>query len=318
MSTISGSKTSGFKTFPEFSKLKFADRKHYESLISNYPPISDISFPMLMVWWNWLDSCAISTLNGNLVISYWFPGEERYSGLSILGTNKIDESICAIFDYLREQGKPVRLVHVPEFVLSHIQYPELFTPKGERAFDELLLSVSKFYPLSQAPLFRRRRVRRFLADIDESRIVVKTLDLSMDINQQQLLTAAATWEKKGGVRLNHIAKNESEAMRTSITHADIAGIDNLCLFIDGELHGFSLHQLPHDRRYVTGLHVRTSPELPHTFDYMMYAFARWLADQGVAYINLKYDLGILSVRMFKLTLGPVGYFKKYSIYPAEK
>jgi hypothetical protein len=309
-------KQHSFKTFPEFSKLTLADKRHYEELVKEYPPVADISFVMLMIWWNWLDSCAVSMLNGNLVISYWLPGEERYSGLSILGTKQIDESICTIFDHLKEKGEPVQLAHVPEFVLSHVQYPELFSPTEERAFDEYIFSVSKFYPLDRVSSFRRRRVKKFLAEIDESRIVVKSLDLTQEENQQLLLKCAVAWQhKKGGKRLNNIARNEGEAIRIAITHADIMDVENTCLFIDGKLSGFTIHQFPSDKRYATGLHVRINPEIPRTFDYLLFAFARQLTDQGVSYLNLKYDLGILSLRMMKLALGPTNYFRKYTLRP---
>src|SRR5687768_17214608 len=85
-----------FKVFPEFSKLTLADRKKYEMLVRGYPPLSDVSFASLMNWWNALDSCAVSTLNGNLIFSYWLAGIEDMSGISIMGTEQIDESICFI------------------------------------------------------------------------------------------------------------------------------------------------------------------------------------------------------------------------------
>lgn len=304
-----------FKAFPEFSKLTFKDRRKYETLTSKYPPIADMSFPMLMTWWNWFDSCAVATLNDNLVVSYWLPGAEEYSGFCILGTNQIDSSICTIFDYLKEKGEPVRLVHEPEFVLASIQYPDLFSPKEERAFDEYIFPVSKFYPLEQTSSFRRRRIRKFLSEINEDRIVVKSLDLSDEDNKRLLLEHAAIWQKKDTIKFNNIAKNENEAMKANITNANAIGVENLCLFIDGELQGFSLHQLPDDDKYVTALNLRLNSEVSRVFDYMLYIFAEWLAEHDVIYINLKYDLGILHMRMFKIALGPCNYFRKYTIKP---
>src|SRR5689334_17126748 len=121
-----------FKTFPEFSKLTLADKAEYEALIKDYSPVYDVSFPALMSWWNTLGEMSISVLNNNLVVPYWLPGDERRSGLSLIGTNDIDESLCVLFDYLRDKGDPVRLVNVPEFVVTNVRYPGLFTFKEDR------------------------------------------------------------------------------------------------------------------------------------------------------------------------------------------
>lgn len=75
-----------FKTFPEFTKLTLSDKEEYERLTRGYPPISDIAFSSLMIWWDSLGGLAVAKLNGNLVISYWLPGDEEYSGLSLIGT----------------------------------------------------------------------------------------------------------------------------------------------------------------------------------------------------------------------------------------
>lgn len=72
-----------FKTFPEFSKLTLNDKDEYEALIKDYPPVYDMMFIGRMTWWDQLDSAAVSMLNGNLVVSYWLPGDEKHSGLSI-------------------------------------------------------------------------------------------------------------------------------------------------------------------------------------------------------------------------------------------
>lgn len=109
-----------FKTFPEFSRLTFEDRDKYQSLIADYPPYVEFSFPNLMTWWSLLGNCRIAQLNGNLVTAYWFPGYEEYSGLSVLGTTDIDETVAILLDHLKQKGEPPRLVHVPEFVASNL------------------------------------------------------------------------------------------------------------------------------------------------------------------------------------------------------
>jgi len=303
-----------FKTFPEFSKLTLADKSAYEALIKDYPPIADITFASLMTWWNQLDGGpSVSMLNGNLVIAYWLPGDEKHAGFSLIGTEHIDESICTIFDYLREKGDQVRLVNVPELVVGNIHFPDLFTPIEERNYHEYIVPVSKYYPLKNILGHRRRKIERQLRHIGEENIVIKSLDLRSTDNKQLLLQTGYTWWQKN---INNFGKVEKEAMTKAIVHADKLGFENACLFINDELRGFCLYQLPRDKRYAIIAHVKATHRALLDFDLITYEFAKWFADRGITYVNLNSDEGLLPLRMFMLTLGPSNFFRKYKIEPA--
>ncbi|HVU59517.1 MAG TPA: phosphatidylglycerol lysyltransferase domain-containing protein [Candidatus Saccharimonadales bacterium] len=302
--------TGEFKTFPEFSKLTFNDRKRYEALIAEYPPISNISFAGLKLWWDQLSGCAVARLNGNLVISYWFPGDEKRSGLSLIGTNKIDESMQTIFDYLREKGDPARLVHVPEFVLEKISQPDLYSCRGERGCDEYIYEVAKFYPMNHTTAYRRRRIRKFLAAVNEDRIIIRSLDLSKAENQQLLLDCQ--WPRRG---INSIVGAFDECWEDTIRYADLLGLENVCIYVDGELAAYILYVQPADRRYIVLRHVKVDYRIPRILDYVIYRFAGWLHERGIAYVNMDSDLGLPFLRMFMLALGPSNYFRMYTIMP---
>lgn len=310
----SDGKAATFKTFPEFSKVSWVDRKKYDKHISGLPPIGDIQFAEIMTWWNQLESMSIAVLNDNLVISYWMPGDEAHAGLSLIGTNKVDESICAIFDYLREQGEPARVVNIPQFVINHIQYPELFSCHEDRNQYEYILSVSKYFPLKNLVGHRRRRVERQIRHIGEENIVVRSLDLLTERDQQLLLRAADKWWHKN---INNFGKVEREAMEDAILHSDELAIENVCLFINGELSGFCLYQLPQDRRFAIVCNVKAVHRALLRFDLMAYKFAEWFANLGVTQVNINSDAGILPLRMFMLTLGPTDFFRKYRIEPVS-
>jgi len=304
-----------FKTFPEFSKLTYADREKYEALIKDLPPLASLPFSNLMTWWNSLDSAAVATLNGNLIISYWLPGSDKVSGISFIGTNKVDESICEILDHLKRKGERPRLVHVPEFIISHMQHPELFEFKSERNDDEYVYEVSKFYPITKNVSFRRHRIKKFMSHTKDREVVVKSLDISEYENKQLLLQCAAEVPRKGTV--NEIARHSDEALVSAIENAEYIGVDNVCLFVNHELHAFMLFSRPADKRYIIFSHVMVRYDIPYTYDYMVYGFAKWLTESGVQYANLDSDLGMPLLRMLKLALGPTEYFRKYTIEPAN-
>jgi len=304
-----------FKTFPEFSKLTHKDKDEYEAAIRDFPPVGDVAFAGLMTWWNPLNHMSISVLNDNFVLPYWIPGDDKHSGLSIVGTNKIDESICTIFDYQKERGEKPRLVNVPEFVIGSIQYPEMFHFKNDRARDEYVLGVSKFYPLNNMVGHRRRKVERMLHRIGEENIVVKSLDLDSAEDRQLLLDAAERWQ---GRNINNYGKMEMEAIKTSIINARVLGSENAALFVNGELYGFCLYATTMDRRYVVIHCVKATNQRALGFELLAYAFAKWFANKGVMFGNVNADYGILRLRMFMLTLGPDSFFRKYTIEPSVR
>src|SRR4051812_49401744 len=104
--------------FPHFAPLSLDDKEAYERLIAEYPPFSDISFATLHIWWNLEDKLGVSILNDNLIINYHLTDDTKNSGYSIIGKSQLEASIETLFRQLERNGEPVRLVHVPEFVVK--------------------------------------------------------------------------------------------------------------------------------------------------------------------------------------------------------
>lgn len=304
-----------FKTFPAFSKLTLQDRGEYEAFVKDFPPVSDISFGSLMMWWDMLGGLAVSRLNGNLVISYWIPGHEEHSGLAVIGVYDIDESICTIFDYLRGRGEEPRLVNVPEFVVNSMQYPELFAFKSDRGDDEYLITVSRFASIDNMPQYMRPRVRRFEREIGRSNIAVKELSLNSIKNRQLLLDCAAEWPKKG---LNNINKLEQGVFPYSISGGAAYDVQVIGLFVDDILEAYCLYFLNNDKEYAVIGHARVNYDVPRIFDYMVHAFCEYFQQQGIKYINIDADNGSLKMRALKIALKPENFFRKYTIEPISK
>jgi|ADGO01.1.fsa_nt_gi Uncharacterized conserved protein len=302
-----------FRTFPTFTKLTLADREEYESYIKDFPPISDIAFPSLMIWWNSLGGLKVSRLNGNLVISYWLPGDEELSGLSLVGTRNIDESICTIFDYLSENNELPRLVNIPDFVVQNIRYPELFRFRVAGSADEYLLSLHKFASIDAMPQLMRMRARRFLKDFDGLGVEIKPLNLHSARIRQLLLDSTAAWPLKG---INNINKLEREALPGAVAYAPMLGLQGVGLYIAEVLQGFCLYFPTNDKDHAIISHARVNYELPRIFDYVVHTFARHLTSEGFKYLNIHGDNGSQKMRVLKLALKPAGFFRKYTIEPA--
>jgi len=302
-----------FKTFPEFTKLTSKDREEYEAYVKHFPPVSDIAFPSLMLWWDGVGETAVSVLNDNLVISYWIPGDEAHSGLSLIGSNKVDESICVIFDYLRDRGERPRLVNVPDFVIDNLRYPELFQFKTDGGDDEYIISLQRFARIEQLPQHMRISIRKFVRAFGEDALQVKNLNLRLEHNRQLLQDTSEQWPLKG---VNNMTKRGREVFPLSVQKGPHLGMRCAGLFVHGELEAYCLYFHTNDKRYVTLAHARVNYEIPRIFGYMVHALANHLVGSGARFANIYSDNGSLKMRAIKIALRPDHFFRKYSIEPA--
>jgi hypothetical protein len=184
---------------------------------------------------------------------------------------------------------------------------------AERDHDECIVPVAKLFPLDGALSRQRLRIQRFLAHIDESRVSVEPIDLRIPENKKILLEAGERWRRLGTFSSN--IKFEEEALSNAIQFADEIGLENICLYIDGILQGFCMYQLLRNKKYIILNSLETSDEYDGLYELMLYVSARQFSEQGIQYMNLEQDLGMLDCRAQRLILEPVNFFRKYRIEP---
>ncbi len=265
-----------------------------------------------MTWWNPLNSMRVSQLNDNIIISYWMPGDEEHSGLSIFGENKLDESICAIFDHLKNKNEMPRLINVPEPVLRNIHYYDMFKFEEDRGANEYVMSLSQFYPLRNMAPHWKRKVEKSLKQYGVEKIVTQSLDLGI-AKDKSILLKALKWRSKNPI--NDYGTVEEDAMLAKIRDAELLGIDNLCLFADGRLMGFCLFQIPTDKRYVIMRHIKATHPITFGFELIGYMFAKHFVSLGCSYVNLGPDYDLESLRTFMVGINANNFFRKYTITP---
>lgn len=302
-----------FAQFPEFTALNYKHKRIWEEIIAEFPPISDYSFAVLMTWWSSLDTVKIALLNGNIVICYWIPGDEKNSGLSLIGRRKIDESICTIFDWQKARGDKPRLVHVPEFVLEQIEFPELYRFDSDRGYDECVLSTERFASLEKMPMVMRSRVRRFMLDYAEEDVDIRELDIESPSVKEAVLTQNNYWKRQGF--FNNLGSYEYQSFIVSIQNAERLGFSALGIYVCGVLHGFLIYQEPAQSSCVLINYARFSYELPRLFEASIYCLAKYFRNNQVLSVNIDSDYNDRVLRAAKVVLGAKEYFRKYTIQP---
>jgi hypothetical protein len=304
-----------FTAFPQFSKLDITQKDSYGEAISKYPSSSDLSFSTLMIWWDLDNALSVSHLNDNLVFSYNAPGDMRNSGLSLVGTDRVDETIETIFHEMQRVMFEPRLVHVPDFVVDKIVHRENFEIIEELDYDEYVFETKNLYPIQNiAERNTRWKITKFEREAGgEEHISISTLDLEREENQQLIFDTYKKWPTKTASKSD--VDWEFQAIHKSVTQSKELGIGNKCLFIDGEMCGFVLYQISADRQYMILNHLKVNYDIPHVFMYVVYMCARWATLVEIPKINLEMDLGIPGLRFFKSHIAPYEFLKKYTITP---
>lgn len=306
-----------FANYPNFSNLNQSNRTEFEKLISKYPPISDLSYSTLMIWWNFTNDMSISVMGSNLILLYRFPREDINSGHSFIGTEDIDKSIELIYHNLVLNKELQKLVHVPEFVVKSIKNPNRFNITEEEDYNEYLYRSDELKSLQNPSLSRtRRKVNRFIREAGAQNIKVTSIDLNQQQNQHLLINNFLKWNLSSDNH-NDPYGDEVKALNISIVKSDELEVRNLCIYVNDILHGFALYHISHDGQYYIVHHIKVQNELPHVFDYAIHQLAILANKDNIPYINLEMDLGIEGLRRYKNGLRPVGFFKKYTITPAK-
>lgn len=305
-----------FKTFPEFTKLTMEHREAYNSIISRYPPCSNITFGSLMTWWSALDTPLVALHGENLIISLWYPGYDDYSGLCVLGVRNVDETICSVFDYQQSLGREPRVSHIPEFVVSKIRFPEMFEFQSMRDHDECIVSVDVLADPTALPEHKRWKLNRFLSEFNEQRIEVRNLDLTSVYDKDVMLEKLEQWRSKGGV--NSFAKHDEDCLVRAIRKGPELGYYAAGMFVDGELEAYLVMHESQLDGYELITYARFSYNFPYFLEIVTYTFAKWFKANGTKEVNIESDSGFPVLRQLKLSMGPSNFIRMYKVSPIVK
>lgn len=304
-------------SFPVFRRLVLEDKASYNKLVAQYPAYSNISFTSIQIWNNQDDELSISSLNDNLVIKYHLPFDEKNSGLSVLGKNNLDTTIQEIFKHLEASHLPVKLIHIPEFIVNEIADPNKLLIEEELDYNEYILDSEALTRLEGSQHGKtRRQVNHFKRAVENRKLDVRPLDLSSDEAKEAVLSQIIEWEKTQR-NTNDPEKTEHKALRRTITHASDLDIQHLGLYIDDEMHAVVLYHQTLDKQYFIINHLRVNYSIPFIYDYMTHHIANKALSENVKFLNMEMDLGIENLKSHKMGFRPVSFFRQFSVYPAK-
>lgn len=298
-------------TFPNFSKLDMGLKNSYNQLYAQYPPYSDFSFGNLVIWLNQFQDLKISLLHDNIVIRCRNLFEDGKEIISILGDNRIDESLDALFSYLKSAGLPPHLDMVPEIVIKSLKDASQYKVQLERDNSNYILSTSLLASLEGSAYGRLRRQMRRFEELHKNNYVIKEIDLTDPQEVQKIVNNIHLWDKI--YTHNDQERQESIVINTSLLYAKELGFRNLSLFVDGKVQAITLYQKIPQKQYVIGNHTKANYKYRNAFNFLIHHLALRLNDEGIEFINFEQDLGLSGLREHKLGLRPISFLEHYSV-----
>lgn len=299
--------------FPLFKALDIDDKAIYEELIKDFPPYSDITFSTLQIWWNLERQLEFTILDNNIVIKYYLPFDELNSGLSVIGTYNVDSAFQAIFSYLHEQKRPMRLVHVPEFVVESIKNKSNYDIDEESDYNEYILDpvgLSELQGSRHAKI--RTQLNRFGRETQNNNIEIRPINLADSVERTDLYSKIIEWEDKQKSN-NDPDHTERDALKRSLHNSEKLGTKNFGLYSDGELRAVLVYHETHDKNAYIINHIKVDYSIPYIYDYMVHHLAKIAHANKIDHLNIEMDLGIENLRRHKSDFQPIHFLKKYTI-----
>ncbi len=298
--------------FPNFKKLELSDQADIKAITQKYPPYSDFNF--VSMWsWDVKEEMRISELNGNLVVRFtdYVTGEADYS---FIGDNKTNETASTLLNFCQESKiKPI-LRLVPEISVKNLD-PNIFSIQPDRDnFDYVIPAEIFIGNKSKLTKSKEKSIKRFLKKFEP---IIKKLDVDDPGVKSSLLKLFAKW--------THNKKNDPLEVRNELLAIErlILGKcakDHICtgVFIEKELVSFCISQ-PLSNGYSTIHFCKADTSLDSgTYAHVLKENATALQQNGHQLINIEQDLGIESMRKWKMSHGDYIFLKKYKVRYNDK
>ncbi len=294
--------------YPSWTPLAIDTKRSFDQHTTMYEPFAEFSFPCAFSW-DTKNTASVSMLNNNLLLKMpdYITNEPFYS---IIGTNDIDESLELLLDEVDE------LKLVPEVVIEKIKSPERFKIEEDRdQFDYVYLCEELAHLVGPKLKGRRNKSSLFLKTYYDS-IDVKKLNLSSERDAIHVMDVFNMWSKTRHTDESS-SEHERETIEKIIRFAEHFNFVTIGLFLHGRCIGFSINEIVQGG-YAICRFQKTTFDVDHTDVFLTNLVAKELKHFECIYISWEQDLGIIGLRSFKESYGPVKFLKKYTVSLAEQ
>jgi len=298
--------------FPKFVQIDIRHKKLLQEIAGHFPPYSDFNF-VSMFTWNIEGTLAIATLNENIIVRF-----SSYTGggnfFSLLGINKITDTIDTLFQYCKEVGTVPELKLIGEAIIDLLPKlaKEKYVIKEDRDNHDYILSAINMSDLTKIHRKKRTKYNHFVRK-HGTKAICNELNLDLETTHAEIKQLLVDWQKTRG-RKDKDIEREFSAINRCLAHSKELNILGYGTYVSGELVAFTLFELVHNKTAM--LHFgKTNASLQGSNEHLQYNLAKYLRILDVELMNNEQDLGIEGLRKSKEASLPVYFLKKYTIVP---
>lgn len=292
--------------FPTFKKLNILDKQEIEKYTTKFPPYSDYNFTSLWSY-NTKNKINISLLNHNLIVEFQdYTTDSQF--YSIIGNNKIIESINKIFEYLKINKKPLFLKLVPEIVVNNnLEISKDFYVKEDLDNHDYIISSENVSKL-QGLKFRNKKglTNKFKKSYSNHKIV--QLDLKEKKHHKDIIAVFEKWKESKEKSTDKLDKGALIKLLESASYFELVVFG----LYDKKMIGFSIFENINNE-YAIGHFMKGNKEYKGIFEVLYQHNAKHFHSQGIKFLNIEQDMGEKGLRFSKGLWRPTHYLKKYII-----
>lgn len=292
--------------FPDSTPIGLDIRVEFNTYVGRYLPYTEFNFVNLISW-NRHNQGAVSYLNGNLVLRFpSYIGDSQF--ITFLGYAKPIKTARELLTYAESRSISTKLEFVPGPVATRVQCSKLEIYEDDGDHDYVLVFSKLVKPQDRTLHHFRRAIRTFdrLYGIDTAFV---SLDICNPFTQSEMLDVFLRREMS---KHGNDWTNEFTALTQLFDYAPHCSLDAYGLRVSGKLQAFMIAELV-GKRWSIGQFWKADTTFTGIYSYLMLKIGEDLLRQGVTKMNIQQDLGIESLRFFKLSLGPPKQLKKYKI-----
>jgi len=294
--------------FPRFGRIELSDRDFVESHTSKYFPYSDFNFTSLWVF-DTRGEFLGSSLNDNLAVLFkdYNSDQEFYS---FLGDNQVEETAEALFELSRHRGIKRVLRYIPESNLQDRDFNSLIVLEDRDNFDYILSIDSTIALLGKKYAKFRKDLNRFNS-IHGRSLDSRILELGDQKVRNELLDFFGVWLKSKDAELN-IYQKEYRAVQRFFEIGDSPEYISFGVYKGNNLIGFTVAELLPGENALSHFTFCDNRYRGLTY-YTLHKLCSQLKYEKVMWLNYEQDCGVNGLRMFKQTLNPAAYLRKYRV-----
>ena len=295
--------------FPNFKRLQFSDKADIEQITRQYQPFSDFNF--VSMWsWNIAGNILVSQLKGNLAIRFadYISGEFFYT---CIGSNELNETCSELLKLSTQQELAPALKLLPEFIAEKLDR-NVFLVKEDPDHTDYVLAIDRLATYDGPELAsKRRQVSHFMRRAEGFEF--KLLDLDDPEIDRQIRALFSRWLVQKNLDNVQEEEHEYRALSRCLESALRSEIITTGVYVGNELSAFWMLQDLANTYSISHFEKADTSLYAGIFPYLKLHTAKMLRERGVEYMNLEQDLGIMGLRMSKLSYAPKLFLKKYNV-----